>query len=237
MTRLISASLLLLAIFPFSVRAADLDVDHALSEVLKHEGVARIEVTLDLNEKRDADRDHIATGSGIHPTVFDIAMMAAPGPMNIDKAGDFHLLRIAANTAVVGKVLEMGEVVALHLDTKPLANSGPAQKSICPSTSTRACLSNNFGISTVYGGVTGKVASVGGDSATFWAYSSNNWEVLGKVLNGCGINNHWWLLGAAAGTSSYTIYPRIFVQGGSLGLPSSTAANKPIVNLQLFSCS
>ncbi len=237
MTRLIPASLLLLALAPTSLRASNLDIDTALSDVLKREGIAPVEVTLDLTGRRDTNREHPAADSGVHPTIFDIAMMAAPGPLTLNEAGTFHTLNLVATESAVNQILEMNEVVALRLDSAKPANEAPVAKSVCPSTSTRACLQSNFSVSTNYGGVSGKVASVGGDSASFWAYSSNNWEVLAKVLNGCGINNHWWLLGAAAGTNTYSIFPTAWVQGGSLNLPSSTATNKPIVNLSLLSCS
>ncbi len=213
-------------------------VGDALAAAMERDGMARVELTLDLNERSTESRDSPAAGSGVHPAVFDLVMMASGGPMQIDQAGDFHLLRLGTSKAALPGMLAFPEVVAVRLDSKPLS-AGPivSNRGACPATSTRACLSNSFSVSVNYGGVLGKVAAVGGDSASFWAYSSNNWEVLAKVLNGCGINNHWWLFGAAAGTSSYSVSPVIWLAGGSLHLGSWSASNKPIVNLQLFSCS
>ena len=213
---------------------ADLVVNKALADALAQDGVARVEVTLDLTETQ-ADIDHPTAGSGIHPAVFDLAMKAAGGPMKLEQAGRFHLLRIAATKPVVAEAVRMEEVVAVHLDdTMPVESRVGGS---CPSSSTRACVQNNyFSLSANYGGTLGKVAAVGTNSATFWAYSSDNWEVLAKVLDGCGINGHWWLLASAAGTNSYTVGSRIWLQGGSLGLGSSTATNQPIIDLSLFSC-
>ena len=44
----------------------------------------------------------------------------------------------------------------------------------------------------------GTVAESNSDSAIFWFFGSNNWEVMVKVLNGCGFPNpHYWVFSAA----------------------------------------
>jgi hypothetical protein len=43
----------------------------------------------------------------------------------------------------------------------------------------------------------GKVVVAGPDSGIFWFFSSDNWEVMVKVLNGCGLNNRYWVFSAA----------------------------------------
>jgi hypothetical protein len=35
------------------------------------------------------------------------------------------------------------------------------------------------------------------NSGIFWFFSSDNWEVMAKVLNGCGLNNRYWVFSAA----------------------------------------
>ena len=43
-----------------------------------------------------------------------------------------------------------------------------------------------------------QVADVGtADSGLFWFFDSTNWELLVKVLDGCAVNNHHWVFGAA----------------------------------------
>lgn len=75
---------------------APLAVGQALSEALERDGMARIEVTLDLTERPATDLDHSTTGSDVHPAVFDIAMMAAPGTMKLDQVGTLHLMRLGS---------------------------------------------------------------------------------------------------------------------------------------------
>jgi hypothetical protein len=35
------------------------------------------------------------------------------------------------------------------------------------------------------------------ESGLFWFFGPNNWEVMVKVLNGCGLNDRWWVFSAA----------------------------------------
>ncbi len=218
------------------IDVSSLAVSKALSETLARDGVARIEVTLDLTKKRTAaELEHPVADTDVHPAVFDIAMMAARGPMQLDPAGDFHLLRIAATTPAVNKILGMKEVVAVRLDDAPVAETKSAKASSCSgSTSTSVCLGHETSeVTAKYGGVTGKVASEGWDAAVFWAYSPDNWEILVKNLDGCSINGHGWLFAAAAGTQTYSVKLRRF---GFIDLGWHTATNAPIVNTSLYEC-
>lgn len=60
-----------------------------------------------------------------------------------------------------------------------------------------------------FNGLTGSGHVVQGvpsdDSGIFWFFSSNNWEMLVKVLNGCSINNHYWVFSAATTNVEYTL--------------------------------
>ncbi|MGH2628298.1 MAG: hypothetical protein ACRDHY_16790, partial [Anaerolineales bacterium] len=42
-------------------------------------------------------------------------------------------------------------------------------------------------------------------SAIFWFFGSENWELLVKVLDGCSLNGYFWVLGAAATNTGYTL--------------------------------
>jgi len=46
------------------------------------------------------------------------------------------------------------------------------------------------------------------DSGLFWFFSPNNWEMLVKILDGCGINNHYWVFAAATTNVEYTLRVR-----------------------------
>ena len=43
------------------------------------------------------------------------------------------------------------------------------------------------------------------DSGLFYFFNPNNWEILIKVLNGCGTNDHYWVFSAATTNVEYTI--------------------------------
>jgi hypothetical protein len=62
---------------------------------------------------------------------------------------------------------------------------------------------------TDFQGNTGFGSVVSGASSTnsgvMWFFSPSNWELLIKVLNGCGVNGHYWVFGAAATDVEYTI--------------------------------
>lgn len=52
----------------------------------------------------------------------------------------------------------------------------------------------------------GRVAPVSSsDSGLFWFFSSSNWEMLVKVLDGCGVNDHTWVFSAATTNVAYTL--------------------------------
>ncbi|MCG8462028.1 MAG: hypothetical protein MI919_37570, partial [Holophagales bacterium] len=43
------------------------------------------------------------------------------------------------------------------------------------------------------------------DSGLFWFFDENNWEMLVKVLDGCAINGHYWLLAAITSDVGYEL--------------------------------
>jgi concanavalin A-like lectin/glucanase superfamily protein len=43
----------------------------------------------------------------------------------------------------------------------------------------------------------GSVVVAGPNSGIFWFFSSDNWEVMVKALNACGLNNRYWIFSAA----------------------------------------
>jgi hypothetical protein len=43
------------------------------------------------------------------------------------------------------------------------------------------------------------------DSALFWFFDASNWELMVKVLNGCGNNDHFWVFAAATTNVAYTL--------------------------------
>ena len=43
------------------------------------------------------------------------------------------------------------------------------------------------------------------DSGLFWFFTADNWEMLVKVLDGCGINEHYWVFATATTDVEYTL--------------------------------
>lgn len=82
----------------------------------------------------------------------------------------------------------------------PLANCGAT-------TATAHCLLNRFLITARWrtnpapGSITDGQAQVAGcansGSGLFQFFSPNNWEIMVKALNGCGLNNRYWIFSAA----------------------------------------
>ncbi|MCP4574559.1 MAG: hypothetical protein GY838_19590 [bacterium] len=52
----------------------------------------------------------------------------------------------------------------------------------------------------------GQVVPFGSDdSGLFWFFDADNWEMLVKVLNGCGVNNYFWVFSAATTNVEYVL--------------------------------
>jgi hypothetical protein len=78
--------------------------------------------------------------------------------------------------------------------------------------STFACLNTRFSVgiqfrdpnTSIYGQAT-VVSCPNPDSAIFWFFAPNAWEVLVKTINACGYNNHYWAFSAAATNVFYRL--------------------------------
>jgi len=80
------------------------------------------------------------------------------------------------------------------------------------STSTALCLNNRFQITTQFrSGAPGTaegtahVVVAGANSGIFWFFSSDNWEVMVKSINGCGLNSRYWVFSAATTNVFYRL--------------------------------
>lgn len=73
------------------------------------------------------------------------------------------------------------------------------------------CLQNNrflVAINNISNSATGlgtPVRAGSTDTGMFWFYNDRNWEVMVKLLNGCAINNFWWVFAGALTNQQYTI--------------------------------
>ena len=96
----------------------------------------------------------------------------------------------------------------------------PATLNCGTSSSTVACLNTYFAVTVSYRDpFTGVMHDAhlancpNPDSAVFWFFSANAWEVLVKVLDGCAFNDHYWVFTAAATNVFYRLEV-IDVRGG-----------------------
>lgn len=130
-----------------------------------------------------------------------------------------------------------GLVAVYHFDGSAVdatgANNGSSIGSIgylnapvggaCTGTATQLCLgTGRFGVNVTYltstgtAGdgkvVTGAGASTPG-SGLFWFFASDNWELLVKALDGCGINNRKWVFSAATTDVHYEMAVTDYTSG------------------------
>lgn len=80
------------------------------------------------------------------------------------------------------------------------------------STATTACLNTRFSVSIQFRdpntGVTSNAQRVdceNPDSALFWFFAPNAWEVMVKSINGCSLNNRYWAFSAATTNVFYRL--------------------------------
>lgn len=51
------------------------------------------------------------------------------------------------------------------------------------------------------------------DSGLFWFFNGNNWEMLAKIVNGCELNDHYWVFAASTTNVAYRLSVRDTVTG------------------------
>jgi hypothetical protein len=114
-------------------------------------------------------------------------------PTFADASGNGHILT-ASGAAFTG-------------ETHPLANcSGLVDANT-------SCLNNRFAVKVRFrtsppgsapDGLGTRATGIA-DSAVYWFFSSTNWELLLKVLNGCGLNSRYWMFSAATTNVFYRL--------------------------------
>jgi hypothetical protein len=74
-------------------------------------------------------------------------------------------------------------------------------------------------------------------SGLFYFFSPDNWEMQVKVLNGCGLNNHYWVLGAATTDVGYELEVFDPVSGLTRNYENIAGRASPaIIDLEAFPC-
>jgi hypothetical protein len=80
----------------------------------------------------------------------------------------------------------------------------------CTASATTHCFEGRFAVTASWhtstsSGVGTVVPGASTNSGLFWFFSADNWEVLIKELNGCGLNNRRWIFSAATTNVFYRI--------------------------------
>ena len=79
------------------------------------------------------------------------------------------------------------------------------------------------------------------DSALFYFFSPDNWELMVKLLDGCAINGHFWVFGAASTDVGYTVRVEDLAASGGAGA-ERTYRHEPgapapaITDIEAFDC-
>jgi|CXWL01.1.fsa_nt_gi hypothetical protein len=101
-------------------------------------------------------------------------------------------------------------------NAQPVASAATV---VCVPSATTLCLGGGrFALSvdweTPTASGTGKVVELASaDSGLFWFFAAENWELLVKVLDGCAINQHFWVFSAATTNVAYELEVRDLVAG------------------------
>jgi hypothetical protein len=90
---------------------------------------------------------------------------------------------------------------------------GPAIISCGASTASSLCLQGHFFLTAKFRvgapgtaeGAAQTVAVSNPGSGLFWFFSPDNWELMVKVIEGCGLNNQWWVFSAATTNVFYRL--------------------------------
>lgn len=95
---------------------------------------------------------------------------------------------------------------------EPVPFPAVADKAVCVGSATALCLLNQrFKAEVVWrtrAGATGSgqvVPFTAERSGLFWFFSSTNWELLVKMVNGCAVNGSYWVFSAATTNVEYTL--------------------------------
>jgi PKD repeat protein len=126
---------------------------------------------------------------------------------------DRNLMRENARAELVERIcVGCPEGSATPTPTPSPSPTVPANVGPCDPNSTTLCaISERFQVRVNWktkSGNTGNgavVPAITDNTGVFWFFQQENWELLIKVLNGCQLNDHFWVFGAGATDVNYTV--------------------------------
>ena len=192
---------------------------------------------------------HPARDSDVGPLLFELVSMSQGFDSRLDDHGSVQAFTGRLGAGALASLLDDPYVLAIdrpeaaaRVPARPAratADGGEgltsisAASHICSASSTTACLQGNrFAVQVPHGGGSSRVAGTTSASAVFWTYSSTNWEVLVKVLDGCSANGYYWVFAAGATGGSYSFSVEDTANDLLIFFPGSC----PVANTTAFPC-
>jgi len=119
---------------------------------------------------------------------------------------------LAAGTSYTFRVRATGADGGSSYSESATATTFPGEPEECVAGDTAMCLNGErFRVEVTWtdfegGSGAGRVVEHGSaDSGLFWFFEPENWEMLVKVIDGCGFNGHHWVFVAATTNVGYTL--------------------------------
>jgi hypothetical protein len=136
-----------------------------------------------------------------------------------------------------------GSLTAADFEVVQLGWKGPAAQAPCAAADTQLCLAGSrFAVTTQYilpDGTSGPghIIPLTADTGAFWFFSGANLEMLLKVLDGCALDNHFWVF-AAGLTNAQVVTTVIDTRTGAARryVNPQGIAFAPIQDTQGFAC-
>jgi len=181
--------------------------------------------------------DASATPANNCPATNNKVMRSSDGQLasfnNTPFASNWEL-HLNNNGPSTGSVTDWGFSADLNCTITPSGGGS------CTNSSTQVCLQNSrFKVTMVYQAPNqspgnGHATALTSDTGWFWFFNSSNVESIIKVLNGCGLNNHYWVFAAGltnvkvtitvTDTSNGTTWTRVNNQGTPFAPIQDTSA-------------
>ena len=147
-------------------------------------------------------------GAGFADIGDTLAYSATAGDMDGDGRTDLIVNEMAGNGLAPG-TLDVGNLIVIG---GRALEDAPVPPAPCEPTATAPCVAEQrFRVEVSWRDFQGRegvgtaVPSDADDSALFWFFDEENWEMLVKVINGCGGNDHFWVFAAATTNVEYTV--------------------------------
>ncbi len=199
-------------------------VSPALRDALEQQEsvVARIYLLTQRPSGNASKMRALSDGAPVNSVIAELAQQLLPGKRALHHQDFLDVLEGTVDASVVQALLRNPHVVLVDLspDRPEPVEPDFGAKALCVPTATRACVQGGrFGIE-VYVFSTSSYAQVftsSSESAVFWFFSNTNWEVVAKVLNGCSVNNNYWVFAAGATSLSYQVNFIDYVKGTNHG--------------------